>query len=298
MNLPVIILSVAVGALFILLIVLTVRRNRRTDTLADSIEDYLQTGKRTIFSVRDDRLARLQNNINDLESRLELEKQNTAADNRRNADFVADVSHQLKTPLAGIRLYCEMLAAEDRTDYSAKELLLIEKTEKLIAGLLKFQKLQADSFAFDFREHSLLRLAEEQLHDFRPLFPQKQFSVRGDAVLRCDADWLGEALGNVIKNACEHTKADGRVDILIEQSENFVTLTVSDNGGGVPEEQLPKLFERFFRSANALPTGAGLGLAISRAIVEKHHGTVSAENGAEGLHIIMCFPILDGNIKL
>ena len=122
--------------------------------------------------------------------------------------------------------------------------------------------------------------------------------VKGNGSLRTDKAWLREALGNVIKNACEHTKADGKVDITIEQAEKSVSVIIEDNGGGVPENELPMLFRRFHRTENASPDSAGIGLSITKAIVEKHHGTITAEKSEKGLRVSMCFPIIDANLKL
>ncbi|MDD2504195.1 MAG: ATP-binding protein [Clostridia bacterium] len=111
----------------------------------------------------------------------------------------------------------------------------------------------------------------------------KSFNISGNAFLRCDSDWLGEAFLNVLKNSCEHTQDDGKILVFIESSEASVTVTIEDNGGGIPKEQLRGLFHRFSRSYRAASKGgAGIGLAITKTIVEKHHGTIYAENTAEG----------------
>ena len=88
------------------------------------------------------------------------------------------------------------------------------------------------------------------------------------------------------------------VDILIEQAEKSVSVIIEDDGGGVPENELPMLFRRFHRTENASPDSAGIGLSITKAIVEKHHGTITAENSEKGLRVAMCFPIIDANLKL
>ena len=75
-------------------------------------------------------------------------------------------------------------------------------------------------------------------------------------------------------------------------------MIIEDNGGGVAEDELSMLFRRFHRSQNASPDSAGIGLAITKAIVEKHHGTITAENSEKGLRVSMCFPIIDANLKL
>ena len=298
MNIVLIALGAAVLMLAMALLGVIWAYRRRTDGLSEGIERFLRTGEPVGFSVKDDRTARLQNNINELEDLLALERRRTAEDRQKNADFVADVSHQLKTPLAGVRLYCELLDQDDGTGSAAKALLLLERTERLIAELLKYQKLRADGFPFRFEERSLAQLVRERIDELAPLFPQKRMTVTGDAVTRCDRQWLGEAVGNVLKNACEHTAADGTVNVTVSRAEDFITLAVEDDGGGVPEEQLPRLFERFFRAENASTTGTGLGLAIARAVTEKHHGIITAENGEKGLRVTMTLPVLDGNRKI
>ena len=134
--------------------------------------------------------------------------------------------------------------------------------------------------------------------EFRPLFPNKKYTVSGESRFRLDKAWLSEALGNVVKNASEHTAENGKIAITIENSEQSTTVSIKDNGGGVPEEELSKLFQRFHRTENANPNSAGIGLAITKAIVEKHHGTITAENTGEGLNVIMCFPHIDGAIAI
>ena len=86
--------------------------------------------------------------------------------------------------------------------------------------------------------------------------------------------------------------------ITVEQLEQSTVVSVKDNGGGVHDEELTKIFNRFHRTENAEPNSAGIGLAITKAIVEKHHGTITAENTDTGLNIIMCFPHIDGYITI
>ena len=107
-----------------------------------------------------------------------------------------------------------------------------------------------------------------------------------------------EAIANVVKNACEHTADNGKIEIVINHSEKSTNICINDNGGGVPNEELPLLFSRFHRTDNATPNSAGIGLAITKAIVEKHHGTIVAENGKQGLNIVICLPHIDGYVTI
>ena len=282
----------------IILIILNARKNKQINNLKENIESFVEGGERTEYSTADSNFARLQNTVAELENLLLLEKSNSESQAKSNADFVADISHQLKTPLAGLRLYCEMEQSSTPTPYTEKELQLIAKMESLVFNLLKLEKIKSDAYTMDFTEHSLDEIVGEIVGNFKSMFPEKGFEINGTAVFRFDKEWMNEAIGNIIKNACEHTEADGKIAVSVSQSEGSITLVIEDNGGGVPKEQLPLLFNRFYRADNASPESAGIGLAISKAIFEKHHATVTAENGKNGLKITACFPLISANIKL
>ncbi len=273
-------------------------RRIHINKLSDSIDRFLENGNKTDFSPLDNNFARLQNSVSDLERRLELEKNNTVIETKRNVDFVADISHQLKTPLAGLKLYCEMERDSAPTPYTEKELLLIGKMEKLIRDLLKLEKIRSDAYTMEYGNYAVEDIIGELIGEFRHLFPNKCYTVKGKSTVRCDKSWMGEALGNIIKNAGEHTEENGNIDIIIENGEKSTLIVIEDDGGGIPGEQLPLLFRRFYRSEKASPDSVGIGLAITREIIEKHHGTVSAENGKKGLKVIICLPVIDANIKI
>ncbi len=288
-------------------------RKRTIEALHEQLTEFLE-GRLPAprFSVDDDDFALLENTVVELENRLLLEREKGQRESRKNAAFIADISHQLKTPLAALKLYCEMeqterghLRRKNRTPEPAEnrsgggdpppQLILIERMEKLIYALLRLEKLEADAYAMHFTAHDLFDLTQQVWSELQPLYPQKKFQLSGSAALRCDAYWIGEALRNILKNSCEHTPPGGEIRVVMETTERSIAVTVEDNGGGIPEEELPKLFRRFYRSARLHPGGgAGLGLAIARTIIEKHHGLLTAENTVRGLKIMLCFPQLDG----
>lgn len=296
-----IILSVLAVIFFVVASVLFYffRKNQKqVSKLSESIDSFLQGGKKLNISTEDNTLATLQNSICDLEDKLVLEKENTRTQAKKHASFIADVSHQLKTPLAGLKLYCEMDKAQNTSSYSEKELQLIEKMENLIKSLLRLEKLRSDTYTMNFSEQRAENILGELKGEFEHLFPEKEFVFSGNAVFRCDKQWLSEALGNIIKNAGEHTPAGGKVSVTAEDGDKSVLFTIQDNGTGIDEKDLPKLFDRFYKAGNSSADSAGIGMSIAKAVVEKHHGTIFAENTGEGLRVVICLPKFDGEIKI
>jgi signal transduction histidine kinase len=297
MNSLCIILLVVIVILLIATIILFVNNrkiHKNVNLLTQSIDEFIERDSATQFSTSDNNFSRLQNSVCDLESLLKLEQNNTVKESKKNTEFIYDISHQLKTPLAGLRLYAELENHENPSEHTQKELQLIEKMENLIYKLLRLEKIKSDSYEMDFQYYEVRDIVQEIVNEFKPLFKQKQYIIEGSSVMRCDKAWLVEAIGNLVKNASEHTADDGMVEVNIESSEKSTIITVSDNGGGVSENDLPMLFTRFHKSENSKPNSAGIGLAITKAIVEKHHATISAENKDNGLCIVMCFPHIDG----
>lgn len=267
-------------------------------SLHESLQRFLTEGKRTPPSMRENGRARLQNDIAALEALCICERERAAAAARRNSDFIADVSHQLKTPLAGLRLLCEMDAAQRQNDTAQKELLLITKMETLVQKLLRLEKLCADVYELQFSPCRLEVLLEEIADEAHRMFPTLVYSVSGAAEWRCDRQWLGEAIANIVKNAAEHSPDGGEIDLILDERDACVTITVEDAGGGVAQAQLAHLFDRFYRTETAAPDSVGIGLAISKAIIEKHHGTIFAENGSAGLRVTICLPRIDGGERI
>ncbi len=281
------------GVLAAVAAVLAVRllcQKKRLEKLAEQMEDCLTgRGKPLSFSLREDALAPVENAAAEMENRIEVEKERYRLEARRTSDLTADISHQLKTPLASLRLFVEM----DESAHMEQEISQIERMETLIGSLLRLEKLCADGYEFTFAEHAVRPLIENVWNRLRPLWPEKQLTLTGDATIRCDEKWLSEAFLNLLKNACEHTGEHGVIVFTLQQSDRTFFCAIEDNGGGVQENDLPHLFERFYRVEGQKQTGAGLGLAIVKEIIYRHHGHITAEHTKEGLRFSISIPFLN-----
>lgn len=253
-------------------------------------EQYLSGGKPVDISLRDSDLAALQNSVAELENALTLSREQTRAESKRSTELLTDISHQLKTPLASLRLFLEL----DNGAHLSEELCQIDRMEHLIYSLLRLERMCSDGYTFRFSTHCVKDIVLDNWQGLSAQYPGKRFVLTGNARLRCDEIWLGEAFANILKNACEHTDTQGEIRVFIGETEQEVCIRISDNGGGVSPEELPRLFERFYHSGQT--TGAGIGLNIAKEIVWRHHGTLSPENTSEGLCFTLYFPKLDRNL--
>lgn len=266
---------------------------RRIRKLTEQVENFLLEKKEPLeISLREDSVAALENAVCDLEETVLRSQQREQEECSRTSSLTADISHQLKTPLTTLRLYTEM----DAASHMEESLRQITRMEKLIQSLLRLEKLCADGYKFQFSEANLEKIMRWQWEQLHPLFPEREFYITGSARIRCDEKWLGEAFLNLLKNACEHTKENGRIWITLEKSDTTCFCTIEDDGGGVPEKELPRLFERFYRSEHQSQQGVGIGMAIAKEIIRRHHGTITASNTERGLKLWMSLPIYDLNL--
>ena len=249
----------------------------------------------TAFSVEDNSYVTLKNYILELEERLMLQKDTLKKRSNETAGFIADISHQLKTPLAGIKLYCEM----DKAPHCEKQLVLIEHMEYHIKSLLRLEMLRVDAYTLEFKEYNLKEIIENSWDKLSHIYENIRLTVSGNEALRCDAYWLGEAFLNILKNSCEYMKDAGEIKVSIFKEQSSVFVEIEDTGGGIKDSELEHIFTRFTRLKKADKSdGVGLGLAITKVITEKHHGTVIALNTASGLKMTFCFPIISGYLTI
>jgi signal transduction histidine kinase len=261
------------------------------------------------FNVRvpvdgNDELAGLATTFNEMSLQLEAaaRKQRELEGMRR--DLIAWVSHDLQTPLTSIRAIVEALADGVVEDPETVQRYLhtaqkeIRSLSELIDDLFQMAQLDAGGLPLDRENNSLSDLISDTLESFSELAARKGVDLKGSADPRVDpvymdARRIGRVLSNLIGNAIRHTPPDGQVVVRALPLEEGVMVEVSDTGEGIRPQDLPYIFERFYRgerSRSRATGGAGLGLAISRGIVEAHGGYIDVESAAQGTRFYFSLP--------
>lgn len=200
---------------------------------------------------------------------------------------ISDISHQLKTPLAALSMYNEILLEEpDHPDtvriFAQKSEASIQRMKSLILSLLKIARLDTGSITFQKTLSPLPELLQAALEplSFRLIPEKKQILLPEDPMgdIYCDPDWTKEALGNLLKNALDHTKEGAIITLKTEQSPLETRIHISDNGPGIPPSHLHHIFKRFYRSPDSQSSGTGLGLPLAKAIAEGQQGTLTVQS--------------------
>lgn len=284
---------IVLAILCMILIIQKIYLAYRIRKLAEQVDGF-NSGTSEILDValQEDRLAQLHNGIADLQQSLVRAKQLNSEECIRTSQLTADISHQLKTPLTTLRLYTEL----DNAPHMEASLEQIQRMEDLIQALLRLERLCADGYSFQFVQADAKEIILEQWQSLQTIWLGKQLIMDGEAHIRCDEKWLGEAFLNLLKNACEHTDENGMIRVQLERTEAAFFCVIEDNGGGVAPDELTKLFQRFYRAAHQRRSGSGIGLAIVKEIIHRHHGNITAENGEHGLKMSISMPMLDRNL--
>lgn len=232
------------------------------------------------------------------------------ADSERQAkeflrDTISDISHQLKTPIAALNIYNGILqqeAADTATvqEFTALSEQELDRIESLVQSLLKMARLDAGAITLEQSPENLSELLEHirGQYSFRAEQEGKEIDLEGDeqAILLCDRTWLTEAIGNLVKNALDHTEQRDRILVRWQQSPCLTQITVEDTGSGIHPEDLYHIFKRFYRSRFSKDTqGIGLGLPLAKSIIEAHRGSIEVHSElGHGTTFIINFPIKMG----
>ena len=267
-------------------------RYRRIAGISSEIDRILHMEEIVLLHhMNEGELCILENEINKVLCRLREQNQKLKRDKTYLADSLTDLSHQLRTPLTSMNLIVSMLEEEDllpekRTEYIRKLQSLQTKVQWLIDVLLKISKLDADAVIFEMQSCNISRLVCEAASPIEIPMEIKGQTLEQktdrEATFFGDWKWTVEAVENILKNCMEHTPAGGVISVSGEENALYSEIVIEDNGAGVTKEDLPHIFERFYKGKNSETDSVGIGLALANMIVTKQNGVLKAENRKQG----------------
>ncbi len=279
-----------------------IRRQRKVLAKADTVVTRFLEGdtNQRIDSEETGDWYSLFHRINELATILSAQAEHEKQTRVFLQDMISDVSHQLKTPLAALKMYDEIMAQENSDKetihaFSRKSLREIRRVEDVVYTLLKIARLDAGVVRMEKAEENIEMLLGDVTERFETLAAREEkeivLSGKHDVSLYCDALWMSEALGNVVKNALEHTRRGGKIVVSWERTPLLTNIMVEDNGKGIHQEDIHNIFKRFYRSRISQDThGIGLGLPLVKSIVEAHQGTVSVTSRVgQGSRFVLSF---------
>lgn len=212
-------------------------------------------------------------------------------DKKELEESLEDISHQLKTPLTSILIMIDTLLDDEDMDQNTREDFLrnmkreVMNINFLVKSILKLSRLDTNTVKFISKKESVKEIINEAILNVSLLSDLKNVKIEtnlSDSFITCDYKWQIEALTNILKNSIEHSYENNKV--LIESSENnaYVKITIKDFGSGIAKEDINHIFERFYKGKDSDYDSIGIGLALSKSIIEKQNGKISVESSDDG----------------
>ena len=272
---------------FLLFAAVLLFQRRQEAARMEALTSYLEKLNRGTEALpllhRDTSFSRLENELYKTVTMLQETKKEAEAARVHFADNLANIAHQLKTPIASASLSLQLLPDSSQVKNFQNQLSRLTHLEE---SLLLLARIDAGTLALSPRPSDVLTLLTMAGENLSELFSASGCSLvipeMPEMLICVDPDWTLEALLNLLKNALEHTKAGGSVLCSSEQNLLYTLIRIENEGDGFAPEDLPHLFERFYRGQNAAPGGAGIGLSLAKELIEMQNGTLSACNLPSG----------------
>ena len=278
-------------ALAIILIIYFIIIQRRRKKEIQKIDKYLFSLLQDNINVnlkdfQSGELETLQNDLMKVTSKLKNALDTSTKDRQELSKNLADISHQLKTPLTSLFVINEALQYKDINETQKEEFIkkqeeILTHIETLITSLLKVSQIESGMITLKKETISLTNLLKEVYNQLELIIVSKNikvtYNIPKNIKITGDAYWLREALSNIVKNACEHVKKKGSVTLTAKETPMFVELVVEDNGCGIKESDLPYIFERFYKSSPN-KNSIGIGLNLTKSILDKTNATIRVQS--------------------
>ena len=268
-----------------------------SDTISSYVEELkkLNDGEVRFDEYTEGELSILQNEIHKVTVRMIELNQRLLMDKTYLADTLADISHQLKTPMTSMMVMSDLLndgqlSDEKREEFTRNIQNQLGRMEWLLTTLLRMSKLDAGTMKLNIEQVEAKGLIEKSVqHLLIPIELKNQtISIGRDdndkdspLLLNVDENWTVEAISNIVKNCMEHTGEGGMISISYGKNPLYSYITIKDNGAGINEQDLPHIFERFYKGKNAGKDSVGIGLAFAKQIINMENGTIEVTSREE-----------------
>jgi len=261
--------------------------------LSDMLENVIDMRDEEVFSsIEDTLVSKLQHQTNKLIGILREKNRQIEKDRDEIKTLISDIAHQLKTPLTNLKMYGEIsqdesLSEEERREFNQIIMLSINRLSFLIENMIKMSRLESGVIQLRLQENYLNDAVLLAISQVQKKAKDKNMEIELNEIDKVkvahDKNWMCEAFFNVIENAIKYTGTNGIIRVTVQRYELFVRVDIEDNGIGIEEEELPKIFSRFYRGKNVGEAeGIGIGLYLTREIVSKHGGYMKVTSDSTG----------------
>lgn len=262
--------------------------------LSDLIDQLIQLREDSVFPPLEDTvLSRLQQQVERLASIWAGLNRQSKQERDEIQSLVSDLSHQLKTPVATLQIYGSLLAQPElspkqRQEYGSRMQRALERLDFLLDSMVKLSRLESGSIRLQPRITDVEELILNAALQVRRAAESKEINLSiqppsKPIAVCCDPKWTEEAIFNILDNAVKYTPQGGRVALTLESYETYCRINISDTGCGIPPEEIPKIFQRFYRGQGVQAVdGVGLGLPLARKVVQEQGGWIKVSSDHKG----------------
>lgn len=278
---------VACLALIAVFLIYNAKRQKKLNELSDYLTMVVNgTASLSLPDNEEGELSILQNNIYKTAKKLQTQSEMLYKDKNYLADSLADISHQLKTPITSMTVMTDLLRQEDLDEEKRREFLenidnQLKKMQWMLLTLLKISKFDADTVTLKKDPVELSEVIRRALQPFLIQAELRGITIESscdEAKFSGDLLWTTEAVQNIVKNCLEHMEEGGTLKIRGVQTPIYAELKITDDGCGIEKEDIPHIFERFYRGKNSSPDSVGIGLALSKSIFNRENAVVDVES--------------------
>ena len=289
-----IIIDVSTLIVFILILsIIVFKYNHSESKKINEITKYIEEINRGNYKLNieentEDELSILKNELYKITIKLKEVAENSQKDKTTLKDSLSDISHQIKTPITSILIMLDNILSDENMPEDIKKDFIkdikreIVNIKFLVESILKLSKIDSNSIKFIKKEVFIKDIINEAVKNVSMLSELKNIEiiVSGDDSIKtiCDLKWQVEAITNILKNCIEHSYENKKIYINYNQNNMYTELKIEDNGTGIDAKDLPHIFERFYKGKNSSSDSVGIGLALSKSIIESNNGYIQVDS--------------------